>query len=118
MFQSIPVEVLWAIADACEGPENVASLAMTDRSLRFLLSDSVPEAVAGYVAVMSFSVQTIRLTLNARGPNSLLCGLRHQHTVTGNYALEPVLRSNSLEIFGLIDRYITRHHKSIENTRK
>jgi hypothetical protein len=114
MFKTLPVEVIWAIADACASPEDVAALAMTNRSLRFLLSDRVTDAVAGYVAIASLSVQTIGLTLRSRGPTSLVLGLMHKGTITRRYGLDHIIRTNSLGIFLLISRFITRGHYSIQ----
>lgn len=59
--------------------------------------------------------RTILLTLRERGKGCISDGLRHQHPVTMNYALETVLHFNSLRIFNLIHPYIPCHHPSNEH---
>lgn len=114
IISDLPNELLLMFAKACQGPEDIASLSLTNQFFYDLLFEQVDPAIAGYAAIKSVDTECILRTMRIHGPAAIDLGLQHSHSVTQEYALQAVVLAQNPVVFGLVSGFLTFGHVCLE----
>ncbi|KAH0603108.1 uncharacterized protein H6S33_008112 [Morchella sextelata] len=104
-FSSIPVEIVLNIRRSIRDADDLASLSFCCQDLEFLLEGFIdPEALA-YTSICSLEKTLVLRTLRKRGPNAMILALLRE--IEDGNALDIVARAGRMDIFNIIQPYIT-----------